>query len=197
MGACEASATIIAVSAAEGFNTIVDELREEYGSDGYNGTLSTCTLTRTIPVKGKNADDTFKKASKQAWDDMNSGFISKWEARAYDCGPVYWEVIKPSRQTFKSEPPKFETMYIVKTGLGKVVSQHKTKTEAVNWCKNHIAETSDYFDICKERVRISGSTTTDRFRQDIKRYKSKPKRVAAGATLVEYHRYYYMGLASC
>lgn len=69
----------------EAFETLVSEAVYWYGSDCYNGTISTTKLSRK-PAKvirkrftEKAREDAYKVAEKDGWGE-------KWESRAIDCG---------------------------------------------------------------------------------------------------------------
>ena len=87
MGACNFIEFGEGRNVREAYATLVEEAVFEYGHDPYNGTISTCTLSRR-PVKvvqktwGPLAErKAVAIAEKEDWGE-------KWEARAIDCGHV-------------------------------------------------------------------------------------------------------------
>ena len=61
MGACEVSTVRSGESARKVFNIICDEDEREYGSDSYNGSFSTCSLTRVHNLFDNTKRGTRKK----------------------------------------------------------------------------------------------------------------------------------------
>lgn len=84
MGAIGFTNMVEARTAQEGYNRLVKQAQYEYGHDHYNGTISTCELTR---CRGKfdiatqeNIDKAYEMVEK---DDYGQ----KWEAWYIDLGP--------------------------------------------------------------------------------------------------------------
>ena len=71
----------------EAFRDLVEEALWEYGHDPYNGTISTCDLSRrpTVVIQKTWGPLAQKRAVKHAEED---GWGKKWEARVLDCGRV-------------------------------------------------------------------------------------------------------------
>ena len=87
MGACNFIEFRMGKTVDAAFTSLVVDNMRCYGTDPYNGTISTCRMSRRAPkvVQKTWGPLAEKRAIKIAEDDQ---YGEKWEARALDCGRV-------------------------------------------------------------------------------------------------------------
>lgn len=206
MGACGFMHSTEAVTAREGFDMLADEAHYARGWDGYNGTISTTGLRRTIDMSngGKATKTSTKAAEKKAGEDLENDLIPKGSCWAYDCGIVEYRVSKlVKRDVQPPAAPKYELCWQVTDRLGGkllVDGKFKTKTEAKNAMLAEFARHPEKFKyddakIVRHHVLVSGDPADSMWGIQTRAYKSRPKNIPAGAVLEEIHRFVYAGLA--
>lgn len=85
MGACNFIEFGVGKTAKDAFDALVEEAIYYYGHSDYNGTISTCDLSRKpVKVIQKTYGPRAQKKAVQIAKDDNWG--EKWEARIIDCG---------------------------------------------------------------------------------------------------------------
>lgn len=80
MGANEIVLEYSGKNMKEAFNNAQEDAIYEYGHDPYNGTISTCTLTKNVTSAYNQAED------KQAFINDHLEKVDKWEAHGIKLG---------------------------------------------------------------------------------------------------------------
>lgn len=196
MGACSFVNEWTGVDYRNGFRELVSAAEFEYGTDPYNGTISTCRLHGSRPVR--IAKRYSKAAEKKAVEYMNEHPGEKWYARVLDLGVENYDIVS-YKKVPKNAQARWQTFYVVKAD-GQRLKSFKTVAEARRYLDAVIEQADGSVDwYCIEKVpeNIGGSALSTGYERTCRTVKTKPKRIPKGATLVERHRFYYYGLASC
>ena len=204
MGATNFVETVLAKTAREGFESLSENARYEYGNDGYNGTISTCSMANRPFYIFK---DSYKKSNDEKAMEMieNDDYGEKWLAKHIDLGVVEYKIIKPKKINTEKEKPKYTLAYTVKPidylcnqGRGYYnIPSFKTKTEAVNKAMELASKDNAEYFVSKEYVLNEGNSEVARIELEEKSYKTKPKNIPKGCRLIEIHKYMFFGWASC
>lgn len=192
MGACSFIEVAYAGSAREAFDSLVKDAIREYGNRSYNGTISTCSLGRTVKTFEKYSKTNEDKAYKLIEKD---NYGEKWYAKAIDLGTVYYEVITIKKLASKKEKPKWTMMYVVHYGERTKLFKTKTESdaEAIRLLKN--GEKDVY--VSKEYTNlVKGSEIVSEFKIEKKQSKTKPKSLKSNQTCKEIHKYMFYGFAA-
>lgn len=198
MGAIGFIHVIESTSIKEGFDELVAEAEMLYGREPYNGTISTCSLGRTVYSEPKYTKTAEKKAIKYVED---SEYGVKWEARVIDLGPVEYKVVTVKKENVKGTP-KYKMKYVVVKNAhfkGEGVKSFDTKKQADDYAMMQALENQkDTYEVQKKYVLESGTPTTTEIVREVKTYKSKPKlKPMPNRKVVPIHKYVYYGKASC
>lgn len=192
MGACSFINRAEASSVYEAFDRLVEEAVRKYGDNPYNGTISTCSLGRTIKTFEKYSKTNEDKAYKLIEKD---NYGEKRCAKAIDLGAVYYEVTTIKKLPSKKEKPKWIMAYVVH--YGEKAKSFKTKTladaEAIKLLKN--GEKDVY--VSKEYVNtVKSSEIVSEFKIEKKQSKYKPKTLKPNQACKEIHKYIFYGFAA-
>ena len=166
MGATSFQQREKALSISDAYKNAVSEAREEYGSDSYNGTISTTNgifdATQKFKASGK---------SLQAFiDDAISNGCSKWGSAWGIC------TVQPKTNSNKIKSQvehivakgtkKWELVYVVEDWDGKEIGAKKTKGDAVKIGRAHTEKTQKTTRIHMEKrlVGSGGTVATIRYK---------------------------------
>lgn len=204
MGATNFYHIIDAYSPREGFNALVDQAIYEHGADGYNGTISTCSLGCSVKKmtssSGKYTKSVLKKAMKYMEDE---DYGRKWEATCLDLGIVAYDVITAKKTNAKpKEKAEYRQKYVVLHSdfeFGEVsVGYRDTKKEADDLAMElAVKNNADYY-VAKRPVKINrGDDIVTKIEFVGTRKKTVPKSVSSNAVVKPLHRYLFYGWAAC
>lgn len=183
MGATTFTDKTRAYSMTEAYNQLVEDARDEYGSDNYNGTIST-----TGGFVDRTSD--WKKSGLTINDFINKEIenTSKWGS----CIGVCIQEPKQNSLKVKSQvedivvpgTKKWDLVYFVLNNRGEKINSSGHKTEAVKLARQFTEKTQQNTTVVMERVLVSCSPTVARikFKHD--------KNQAPG-------QYYFFGFAAC
>lgn len=202
MGACDFIHTAVGFSASEEFNKLVAAAEYEDGHEGYNGTISTCSLGRVTKFSDVCTPAVEKKAYKYIREHGNG---EKWIASVLDLGVVCYEQI-----SVKKIPPSYrvqakyqQRFVVVKVPYNhddreRYVADFASKPEADAYAMKKTLEDPDTeYTVHKRPIIVNGGTdTVTLFKIEKRELKMRPKTVKAGAVLKEKHKYVFYGLAS-
>ena len=194
MGAQSFCHIVESTSVSKAFNDLVAEARYEYGSDAYNGTISTCGLAgRPAKTYAKYS----KEVEREAYDFVKEKeFGQKWTAQYIDLGVCGYEMITVKRKGRKSDA-KFQMMYNVYDLNGKRIASEKIKADAESRAMKYAYETGEDAFIMKEQTGVTGSPLVCNVSVEKKRYDKKPRIPRGpGKELVEIHKYMFYGWAA-
>lgn len=202
MGAVEFYHEAIASSASSAFKTIVNDARERYGDNPYNGTISTCRMG-SIHRIGSGVYEKNLDAEARSYVAKKDGG-RKWEAGVLDLGVVYYDVVEAKKEGANPLTAKYLTKHAVIDGTGKVICYKDTKKEADDEAKRLVLESyakdklEDYI-VKKIPVNVNnGNDVESTFYPKAHRVmgtEGKPKNTK-GKVVVEAHKYVFYGLAS-
>lgn len=164
MGATTYTITAQGNNVREVFNELVEEALHMYGHDSYNGTISTTTLSNklNLPKEVQNAKNKKKAMNKFLMNDGDFGFVSKWETRYVNLGPVHYESYVP-QWVADAHKPKIEKGVKTEKKFSVVRSQNivatrsqagnefQTITEAKKYAKEQALKTGEDFTIMQHR----------------------------------------------
>lgn len=195
MGACEVSAVRSGLNANSVFDALRDEAKHEYGYDAYNGSFSTCGLTRVHRMFS-----TYKKGNEdKAFKFLENRNIDKRDVEAVDLG-VRGYVVK--KYKYVKGKNSLKLRYVVtKTSQGNSMEYAKIFTSLDNakaYALKASMETGKTYEVTKRYVdeksheQSVGYTTIES-----KEYKNKPKRIPKDAVVREVHVYAFYGWAAC
>lgn len=202
MGACSFTESYCCDDAVKAFNILVEANREEYGSDSYNGTISTCGLINRYP---RLKFDKYNKTNeKKAHAFINKEFdedkIGKRECTYVDLGVIHYEVITVKKKPVKSSSkPVFKKMFVVYYDYqGEKTKSFATKTEAEKFAmKQKMKEIGCDVYIKNEYVLIKGNNTVEEFEYTKTIKKTKPSLKPMPNRIVkEIHKYIFYGFAT-
>lgn len=202
MGANDFVEEGIGIDPREVFQELCRDARDMYGSDPYNGTISTTSLG----VCRKRFDRANKTNEKKAWDFVEAQDGGrKWTADYVDVGVVgyiaYSVKIVPSTTTKKIQNPK-EYRVRLKRYTGEVVERvYSSKGEAENEAvfkgrtsKGEIADIS-VVALVEQPNGKRGVVPVSKVKVTRKEYKTRPKE-AQGRQIYEVHKYIFYGMAA-
>lgn len=164
MGATTYTITAQGNNVREVFNELVEEALHMYGHDPYSGEISTTSLSTklNLPKEVQNAKNKKKAMDKFLMDDEDFGFVSKWETRYVDLGPVRYESYVP-QWVADTHKPKIEkgvktekkfsvvrSQKIVET-RSQAGNEFQTITEAKKYAKEQALKTGEDFTIMQHR----------------------------------------------
>lgn len=185
----------------EAFSKLVSFAIEQWGNDGYNGTISTTELVGdTVVIAKKFSQTAVEKARDYAEDDS---YGDKWESRCLDLGVSSYVIkeIKKTRVEDEVRHPVYQTRYILclseysnKPANNKT---YKSEKMAENAAIKLAADTGFSVSIRKREVLVSGDDTIEKISVSSKTCKARPKNLPAGATVEAFHTYAFYGWASC
>ena len=179
------------------FNALWHEAERQFGSDPYNGSISTMSLSgRPTKIAVKYSDAAEKKArahiEKDDWGE-------KRVAQCLDLGVIGYEVSRFEKVPHTKAEAIYETYFIAyaddrELGAFKKAADARACAEkALLTCPNaeriYVEKTSRP----KEKY---ASTTAAEWRRVTRTSKSKPKKIAKGATVSEIHRFWFYGWAA-
>lgn len=204
MGMCSFILETEAYTPNEAYQDLVKNAMDEYGSDPYNGTIST---TDSLRFHGANHNAFNKKALNQAYDTAKrNDYGDKYIADCIDCGVTKYVLRSVSRAATHKESPKYGTFYdcLIDGEHGTVnLSSFDSKEKADRFMKNFLLERRNFQyggdrpRVVKVRKVISGTSTVTDFNVTEKSYKSKPHTKSMdGKKLLEVHRYLFYGWAA-
>lgn len=196
MGAQSFINETVGYSVREAFDELVSTAQREWGTDSYNGTISTCTLGRVT----KFASTCTPKVEKDAYNWLRAHYDSfdKWTAKCLDCGIVQWEILTPVKAPIGTpSPAKYKTMYCVQedTYSPRPIKSFEKKSEATAFAKTNAAKYNGLV-ITRQPVLISGESLIEAWETKKRVVKKKPAKIPAGATVKELHKYVFYGYAA-
>ena len=193
MGACEVCTVRSGESARKVFNIICDEDEREYGCDSYNGSFSTCSLTRV-----HNLFDKYKKGNeRKAFEFLEKRDIDKRDVEAVDLGVKGYLVRKCKFVKSKND---LKLRYFVKDteGVERFGKSFSTMDKAKEYALEKALRTGNMYEVSKRYIDDrSGSQDLGNAVIEEKEYRSRPKRIPKGATVTEIHMYAFYGWAAC
>lgn len=202
MGACNFSHVIDAYSAREGFGMLVSEAVYECGNDGYNGTISTCSLgaVRDLSSSGNYTKAVMKKAEQYIKDD---DYGSKWTATCLDLGIIGYDVITAKKTQEKPKTKaEYRQKYVVLSSAldsGTNISLYRdTKKEADDLAMQLAVKNNRSYYVAKRPVNVNrGDDLVTSISYTTTRKKTKPKTCPANSVIKPVHKYMYYGWAAC
>lgn len=182
------------------FEELANDARDEYGYDGYNGTISTCCFGRIT----KRFEKYSKTNEKKAYEFVEKeSYGTKRNADVVDMGVVEWRVTTIKKKTYSDQKPVYRMKYVAleSTGVFQEPNELKafdTKKEADDYVlKIAIKHPNRSYRVEYSSVLISGSPTVTRFEKEVKAYKSKPNLKPMANRIVEpVHKYLFYGWAA-
>jgi hypothetical protein len=196
MGSVSFSQTVVASSAREGYEMLVEDARDAYGSNRYNGKISTCDMGRE-----KKSFPVYNDASRTATYEFirNDGNGNKWVADYVDMGVKHY-IVRELQTTTKKADAKYKMQYAVcdYSGIIRPVSKHTfdERAKAVEDAKAQAVAGKDGVTVCKMPIKQSGCETVMEVKTIEKIVPDKPKRVKKGQTVIPMHVYCFYGWAS-
>lgn len=203
MGAESYILQAIAESPEEAYKGLVEEARDEYGYDPYNGTIST-TDGFEMAYPSYNPKNVTKKSIKDAYDYIkrdNNG--RKYTATCIDCGIKGYILREVSRKATHKEPPRYETCYecvvMGERGNDEVIQSYPTKQQADKYMKRYLLHNvAEFPRVRKTRKLVSGTDTVTDFTVKSKTYKSRPHpKNMEDKQIIELHGYIFYGFGAC
>lgn len=198
MGACPFLVEWTGSDYRDGFRELVREAEYEYGTDPYNGSISTCSLHRGAPTRiSDRYNKTAEKKALKYLEEKDDGV--KWYAKVLDLGVVDYQIVSYKKRPGKKAEARWETFYVVYEDVKRLKS-FKTLAEANRYLKTVVAKadgSADEYRIEKQSLNIGGNTTAAAYEWSCRTTKTKPKRIPQGAVLRERHKFFYYGWASC
>ena len=149
----------------EVFDNLVEEALRLYGSNPYNGTISTTSLANEIrlPKEVQKSKDKKKAINELLMEDQYFGFIHKWETRYADLGVSHYESYVP-KWVADTHKPKIERGVRTERKFSVVKKQNNTRTktylarnkfpnvtEAKKYAKEQALKTGEEFTIMQHR----------------------------------------------
>lgn len=197
MGARYFMHTAYGKSAISAFDALCREAEGEYGMDIYNGTISTTNLSKTIRFSEKYSEAVEKRARKE----ISKENIYKRDCICYDLGAVEYQVISYKKISHTDNPPKYAMKYVVceydDCGRTHDLESYDTKKQADDYALSLLKkDSSKCLEVQKKQKRVAGNPTVTEFKREVKKYKTKPKKLPEGSTLVEKHKYIFVGMAA-
>lgn len=201
MGACEFIHSVVGYSASEEFDKLVAAAEYDDGHEGYNGTISTCTLGRITKFSDICTPAVEKKAYKHI---RERGCGEKWVANVLDLGVVGYEQISVKKCAPSGhKPAKYQQRFVVYkwhniANCEKYVEDFATKPEADAYAaKMTLKDPNTEYTVRKRPIIVNGGNdAVTIFTIEKRELKTRPKTVKAGAVLKEKHKYVFYGLAS-
>lgn len=196
MGACGFVNTWDGVDYRDGYRELVSQAEYEYGTDAYNGTISTTRLHAGRPVRIADRYSTSVDKKAEKWMSEHPG--QKWVAKVLDLGVVEYDIVSYKKVPQNAEA-RWQTFYVVKAD-GRKMKSFKSVADARRYLEEVIARSDGSVDwYCIEKIpeNVGGTALSTSYERTCRTVKTKPKRIPKGATLRERHRFVYYGLASC
>lgn len=197
MGACISARTIrTTLNIREAFRLIQDEFKHEYGHTYDNGTLSTCSLTRTR----SNEEKYTKTKADRIIKSINEDDIPKRDAWGYSLGIDGYEVTT-SKLEKRTNKPKFQKGYIVTYSSPNNIrdiseKEFFDKKVAEDFALKQGLKGSSIVNIDISYNLVSGNACVGSVRTTTKTYKSKPKNIKPNEVCKPIYVYYFIGLAA-
>lgn len=186
------------------FNELKNEMRDEYGYDSYNGTISNSSLGRKRMSFDKYTKTNEKKAFDIVEKEISDGY--KNEAHYIDLGVIEYHLLTVKKKNVSKDKPVYkmkfvvdvEEMYYFRNMAMNVRSKSfDTKTEADKYAMEQTMKTLIPHKVTKEYVLEKGCAELTETYIEKKAYKSKPKiKDMTNKQLLEVHKYLFYGLAS-
>lgn len=195
MGAMSFYDTATGTTPQEAFNALVTEAIEQYGSDPYNGTISTTDLSRRTPtVIAKNYTASAEKKGYKYVEENHFG--EKWTSHCLDLGVCEYQIVTAKKAPRgQKNPAKYETKYVWCRGGKQVMADTREKAEAL--AMDYALKNQTDIVIRKQRCLVSGDDTVVKIVTSVRKTKTKPKKVPKGAIVREIHMYGFYGWAAC
>lgn len=158
MGACSFHTTSYGKSISEAYSNAVADAVSEYGTDAYNGTISTTNGVRDMTSE-------FKRSGKSLNEFINDNIdkFNKWGA----CGGICIEEPKTNTNKIKTSvehkvskgTKKWVLNYVVFEGSNdRMIGSYKTKGEAVNMARKRCEQSQNTCYIHMTKVLEKGDT---------------------------------------
>lgn len=196
MGASPFVCEMEATSAQEAFDYLVDEAIKEYGVDCYNGTISTCSLSRIRQIAPEYSDDVKSKAL-EIIDGEDNGH--KWEAECLDLGRICYQIVK-IKKTAVATISRGRGYMVIKydsNGNSNPCRPFSKKTDAEAFAGEQVLEVGGIYEVAKivpnEDI---CQNIVSRFSTTITESDKKPKTIPKNAVLKEIHEYMFFGWAA-
>ena len=162
MGACSFTTSAYGKSMSEAYNNAVSDAVSEYGSDSYNGTISTTNGVRDVTADYKRSGKDIRTFIENNIDNFN-----KWGA----CGGICVEEPITNKGKIKSKvehivskgTKKWVLKYVVEDAYNdKLVGSFKTKTDAVKKAREYTEKTQYRTSIYMRKELESGTSQVAR-----------------------------------
>ena len=196
MGSVSFCKTVIAENASDAFEELVDEAREDYGRNRYNGTISTCSMGRLR----RSFDVYNKKNAKEAYDYIsanNNG--AKGVADYIDMGVKHYVICETKTTPHKADA-KFCTKYVLYGDDGPLRPSNKYTFDDYSAAKKAANEEAVVRrqDISVEKIPVKQSGTTTKCRVTVTEriVEKKPKSSKKGQRIVPMHVFCFYGWAA-
>lgn len=195
MGAQSFTHQIVASNAQEAFKMLVERAEEEYGTDSYNGTISTCQMGRCTKRFETPTKSNIEKAYE--WIEKND-YGEKWVAQYIDLGIDHYEIYEAKKEC-KTPDVKYEMAYCIYPAFStNRVAYKKTRKEAIDFAKQLALKDGDDYLVLKEYVAPKNQSALAATISISKTSVEKlPKRLERGKTSKAFHSYIFYGWASC
>lgn len=195
MGAVSFMHTIEATSAEKAKQMLVEQAVYDYGHDGYNGTISTCSgMCRCIKSFEKYSQKNEKEMLKYARERL--GVLGKRDVECIDSGVVGYNKTIIKKKTL-TPSAKYEQKYaVVDSFTRKMISPkayRHTKTEAYNLAVTYLLEGKDV-QIRKMPVLVSGDNLCTTF--EVVTERTKKMSNATKHIIQPVHKYIFYGWAA-
>ena len=197
MGTLKVRLAVVAESAEQAWREIVAEAIEKYGNDSCNGTFSTCSFIRiTKKFEGKVTKSNLVAARKMVDELFDDYKVDMRLAYAIDCGIDHYALVSVKKIKAAGRPKQ---KFVVVWSIGErewekaFPSLDEAQDEATKIVLEDASVERVY--VQKRSVYEGNNMSAFTYMRVTKVLKSKPKRIPKGARLVEYHKYYFYGLA--
>lgn len=196
MGAISFQKTAVAPTAGEGFNQLIEDAKYERGHNGYNGTISTCSLG-SITKSFRKYDNDNKIIAREHIRNLDNGV--KYRADVVDLGVKYY-IVRSVTVVQKEVTAEYKKMYAVCDfdGILRPWRKHvfEKKTDAVKCATTEALSGKENVRVRKMPILMDGNDITTEIQVTEKRYDCKPSKVGKNCEIVEMHEYIYYGWAA-
>lgn len=194
MGAMSFYDTATGATPQEAFSKLVNEALEQYGSDSYNGTISTTELCGGPIVLARSYSVASEKAGYKYAEEH--GFGEKWTSHCLDLGVCEYQIVTAKKAPREQKnPAKYETKYVWCSGGKQIMADTREKAEQL--AMDYALKNQTDIVIRKQKCLVSGDDTVVKIVTSVRKTKTKPKKVPKGAIVKEIHMYGFYGWAAC
>lgn len=196
MSSCSFAYVVTGENARKVVQKEMEDARCEYGSDPYNGTISTCDYTGNVDLgfAGKKfKESNIKKADKKV-DEMLKKYLSKRDCKTINLGVDHYELVTFKKVKIKGsiKAPKPKLVYKV---LG-FKEQFETEAKALEFAMEVALDNGINVKIQKAYEIPTTSYTSTELQTVVKVLNRAPKRIPKNAKLRTINKYYVFGWAA-